>query len=1010
MTEKFPKKYDLNIEEEINKVWLDKELFKPETVEKLKNKKNTEKFVISLPPPNVTWVLHLGHACMLAIEDAMARYARMKWKTTLWVPWTDHAWIATQVVVEKKIAKEDKLDRHTLWRERFLDKVWEWVRFSRSTIVSQVKRMWASCDWSREQFTMSEKLSRAVRKSFSNLYSKGKIYQSTYIINWCCRCQTVLSDLESIYKEQKSKLYYIRYFIEGKWDYITVATVRPETIFADVAIAVNPKDKRFKKFVWKNVLIPIINKSIPVIGDDSIDITFWTWALKVTPAHDEVDFKLWQKHNLPLDQFAIDKNWNLTQLAWEFAKRNVDDVFDNIIQYLKDIWNLEKIEDYINNVPHCERCWTRIQPQVSKQWFVDVKDAAEKSVSSVKSGETKIYPERFNKIFFNWLDDIRPWCISRQLWWGHRIPVWHCAKWHINVFDEDLVLAKNWKSKSESSKNTILSLIIFNLIADSRLENPFNIEQLISILISPSLTPQEWNIYEVYLNTYKLKFANDSKLLEEISELEKVLNSMKENSNTIIKIWGQIIDILENCENISNKWDLYKFDFVCQECWDNHMHQDEDVLDTWFSSALWPFSILGWPEQTPDFQNFYPNTVLETWYDILFFWVARMMFMWFENLWKSPFEHIYLHGIVRDENGEKMSKSKGNVIDPLEIIEKYWADALRLSLVVWSTPGNDIKFSTTKVDYNWRFLNKLWNASRFIYMKVLDWQEIQLDYELLKKDISENLSKLNDFDKWILHKINDLVVDSQKSMDKFMIWEFAQNIIKTTWHEFCDWYIEISKLEKSVYTDKVLLYSIWTLLKLLHPYVPFITEKLWKSLNFDGYLVVSDYPELLSMEWKDSKLMLFIDLIGEFRNLRQNSWLKPHEKCEVYIQSNNRFLDFAKWYETLLKTLVNTHWVSYVNDDKEFWSDFVSSVIIDVKIWIRWEKTINWEDKIKQLQNQLESEKQFLQNIRNLLASPWFMDKAPENVVEEKTKKMEEVKLKILKIETEINKIKMERK
>lgn len=1006
--QEFSKKYDHKIEDEIYKYWLENNLF---DVDK---KKSKDKFVISMPPPNVTWVLHIGHALMLAIEDALIRHARMNWKQALWIPWTDHAWISTQVVVEKRLLKEHKISRHDLGREKFLERVWDWVKYSRSTIVSQVKKMWASCDWSREQFTLSEKLSRAVRKSFSNLSKSWKIYRGAYIVNWCPRCQTVLSDIEVKYQDTKSKLYYIRYFIEWKWDSITVATVRPETIFWDVAIAVNPKDKRYKKLVWKKVLIPIVNRPIPIIADENVDVLFGTWALKITPTHDIADFEIWKKHNLPLDSFAIDKDWNLTKLAWDFAWKKVEEVYENILQYLMEIWNLEKVVEYDNSIPNCERCGTRIQPMVSNQWFVDVNQAAAKSIEYVNNKQTTIIPERFNKTFFQWLEDIKPWCISRQLRWGHRIPVWHCESGHINILDEDsAVFWEEPKSKKtkQPAKNSILSLMIFNLIADNRLTNPFNLEELINILCDSSLTPQEWNIYKVYCSIYKEKFKDNDTLLEEIKILEKIFWSFEKSSSQIVKQWWDLIDILDNCAKIDKKWDKYKFQFVCAECWSWDMKQDEDVLDTWFSSALWPFSILGWPENTQDLQDYYPNNVLETWYDIIFHWVARMMMMWEVNTSQTPFHDIYLHWLVRDEKWEKMSKSKWNVVDPLVLIDKYWADALRLSLIVWSTPWNDLKFSETKVDYSRRFLNKLWNATRYINMKIIGDQEpVKLDYDYLKSDIEKNIKKLNEFDKWMLNKINELIEISDQYMWKFMLWELGQTAINIAWHDLCDWYIEISKLERSNYTDKVLLYSVATLLKILHPFIPFITEKLWMLLNFEDTLICSDYPKTLEIWNKNHKINILMDIITEFRILRQQWDYKPHETVDLFIQWNSVFIDFAKWYVKLLKTILKADNVYYFEMNEKISDDYSVSVVMDLKIWLKWLKKIDWNDKLKDLENQVEQEKQYLQNIRTILTNPWFVNQAPPKIVEERRKTMEEIKSRITTIEHEINRIKMEKK
>lgn len=1003
MSDIFPKKYDNNIENEIYKYWLSKDLFNPDTVEKIRNenwKRSKWNFSISLPPPNVTWILHTWHSLTISIEDILIRYNRMKWKKTLWVPWTDHAWIATQLVVEREINKK-WINRKDLGREEFLSKVWEWVKKSRNTIVSQTKKMWASCDWSREQFTLSEKLSRAVRKSFSNLYKEWKIYKSSYLINWCPTSQTVLSDLEVNYKEEKWKLYYIKYFIEWKWESITIATTRPETIFADVAIAVNPIDRRYKRHIGKKVLIPIVNRMIEVIADEYVDISFGTWALKITPTHDINDFEIWKRHNLPMDKYAIDKQWNFTELAWEFAWKNVDEFYDNLIHNLREIWNLWKTEDHIHTVPYSDRANTKIQSMVSEQWFVNVDEAAQKSTDYIKNNEINVYPERFKKTFFDWMEKIKPWCISRQLRWWHRIPVWYCEDWHINTFDEDNVL-------TEKDKNKILSIIIFNLIADSHLKETFSLQELINVLLSNSLTPQNWKLYEVYCDIYRTKFKKDKEKQQEIKDIIKVFDSISKNSNNIIKNWWLLVDILDNSSNIINDWELYKFKFVCQHCQKIWLNQEEDVLDTWFSSWLWPFSILWWPEKTKDLEEYYPNSVMETGYDIIFFRVARMTMMWAENMNLKPFDNIYLHGLVRDENWQKMSKSKWNNIDPMKYIEKYWADSLRLSLVIWTTPWNDTKFSKNKVEYNRRFINKLWNASRFIYMKVLDWNNnIKLNYDLLKEDIENNIDKLNKFDKWIINKTNDLISSSEKNMNKFMLGEFGGKIINTVWHDFCDWYIEISKIEKSEYTEKTLIYTLGTLLKLVHLYIPFITEKLWQLLNFEWDLIVQDWPNTIEFNTDEFRVNVLMDLISEFRWLKQKSWVKPHEKIKIFIKWNISILEYLKENEEFMNKLLKIEEIKYLQENQEIEDGYETWLLLDIQIWLKVIKEINNKERLKELEDKLEEEKQFLQNLRSFITNPWFVDNAPKKVVDEKRKKIDEVKKKIFTLNLEIDKIKI---
>ena len=1005
-TSDFPKKYSHQDEPDIYEKWVSHRLFSPEVAleqyQKQWGKPSEDTFMIPMPPPNVTGVLHLGHAMMLAIEDSLVRYNRMLGKKTVWIPWTDHAWIATQVVVEKRVLKEEGKTRHDRGREKFLGKIWDWVKYSRSTIISQIKRMGSSADWDREQFTVSEHLSRAVRKSFSNLYQQGKIYRWSYIVNWCPRCQTVVSDIEAKYKDKEDKLYYIKYFINKKGDALTVATTRPETIFADVALAVNPRDRRYKKYIGKMALIPIINKPIPVIADEHVDPIFGTWVLKITPAHDPDDYQVGVRHDLPLDVFAIDKDGNFTEIAGEFAGRPVEEVFENFITMLNEIGNLEKIEDYTHSVPECERCNTRIQPMVSTQWFVNVNEAAKKSIEAVKTWETKIHPSRFNKTFYDWMENIQPWCISRQLRRGHRIPVWYCQKEHINVFDEDYLLDM-WQ-KQKSKKNIVLSLIIFNLIADSRLKNPFNVEELVSLLASPSLIAHQGSVLKAYLNIYQQKFKDNKAVAKEIKKLVEL--EQQNDPQHLVKLAEQIVDLLENSFQIGKKGDFYELQLSCSECGDTHLHQDEDVLDTWFSSALWPFSILWWPEKTQDLQEFYPNDVLETGYDILFFRVARMMMMGFENMGQTPFKDIYLHWLIRDETGQKMSKSKGNVVDPLEIIQKYGADSLRFALLYGITPWNDIRFSNEKVEYWWRFINKIWNASRFIATRFDE--DISFDYNLLKEDIYAHKDQLNDFDRWILYHLEKTISNVHKYFDKFMLGEALNTIVQFTWSDLCDWYIEISKKQQSPLTLKVLIFAMWTVLKLLHPFLPFVTEKLWSKLKFDWFLMVSEYPQPSGEFEKNYKVNLLLDLIKWIRSLKVENNV-ANQKVDIGISWREEILNLAKNYRDLISSLVGANDLILQQDwlPSEFLTDVVENMIIGIKLT---GFGGNLKQQLQQLEEDLQKEREFIQNLRNLLSNPSFLQNAKPEVVKQKKQKMEEVQAKIVAIEEEIARIKMKLK
>lgn len=722
----------------------------------------------------MTGILHVGHGMMLTVEDTVVRYQRMLGKKTLWLPGTDHAGIATQVKVEQKLAKEGKT-REQLGRAKFVDEVWSWAKNSRSTIISQTKQMGSSLDRSREEFTLSERMSRAVRKAFSNLYAQGKIYEGSRIVNRSVGTQSVVSDSEVVHKEEEGRLYYIKYFIQGKGDSITIATTRPETMFADVAVAVSPHDKRYKKIIGKNVLIPIINKPIPVIADQAVDMTFGTGALKITPTHDPVDYEVGMRNNLPMDRFAIDKKGYLTDLAGEtYAKRKLEDVYDNIITELEEIGNLEKVEKHTHNIPYCERSDTRIQPLLSRQWFVDVKEPAAKVLEALDSKTVNVYPERFVHDFHNRLDNVQPWCISRQLRRGHRIPVWKDPAGNNYVFDEDAIIAYAKKSKKKS--HLLLSLIIFNLIADSRLPEKFSVEQLIDILTSQSIVEHRGRVIDTFLEFYSLK---DSSFKDEIAELETIFAQ-----KSSVKEIEKIIDLLEDTLLVIEDKDQYTFDFVSLAgLKDTVLKQEEDVLDTWFSSSLWPFSTLGRPDKTPDFEEYYPNSLLETGWDILFPWVARMMMMGEVNLGTLPFKDIYFNGLVRDEKGRKLSKSLGNSVDPLVIIEKFGADALRCALIMGSTPGNDINFSEQRADYYHRFANKLWNAVRFVSTKIFteENEAMSLDLVAIQEDLEKHMEKLNHFDKWMLGKLNMVVEESERMMGDYLLGQFGENVISMVW-------------------------------------------------------------------------------------------------------------------------------------------------------------------------------------------------------------------------------------
>lgn len=873
----FQKKYSpKDFEEQIYTKWEEEWKFKPT------KSRTWENFYIPIPPPNVTWILHLWHAIMLALQDIMTRYHRMKWDSTVWIPWTDHAGISTQAKVEEKLAKSGKT-KHDIWREAFLKEAWAWKEEHADIIKNQFKKMWASCDWTKERFTLDEELNKRVKKAFVDLYNKWLIYRWEYMVNYSPKLQTVLSDQEVIYKEEKWKLYYITYFLSWSDNEIVVATTRPETMLWDLAVAVNPKDKRYKKLLksWKKLILPILNREIPLIWDEMVDMNFWTWAVKITPAHDINDFEVAKRHNLSLTEIVIDKNWTMTEKAWIFAWLDFLSARQNIVELLKSKWNLSKIEDYTNRVGYCERSWSRVETIISKQWFVKVWPLVEKVISWYKSKDFEIIPKRFNKVFEDWIFNLNDWCISRQLWWGHQIPVFYNKKtWEILVTEEDLS------------------------------NNP---------------------------------------------------------------------------------------DFI----------QEPDVLDTWFSSALWPFSILDynmWGKDQPDLvKQFYPASVLETWHDIIFFWVIRMLLFWYEFTDKTPFKKIYFHWLVKDKFGRKMSKSLWNGIDPLDMIDKYWTDSLRLALTIWNTPWNDLKFDEAKVEENMFFMNKIWNACRFVHANL--WDEIWIiwnDFEKLEKTILENYDSLSISEKWILSRVKSLRDLVTSSMEDYNFAESWQELQAFTKNEFCDYYIEDYKLTKdtSTHWKYVIVYIINILLKLWHPYIPFITEELYKKLWFNVPLIDSHWPTLKVKRNEDveKEKQVIIDLIKEIRKLRVENSVVPSKtiKVKIYVRSKNletitNSLDIISWIVKSEETIIVEKKPKDIN--------LAYSVI---KAWIEvYVDTSNAIDKDKErerIEALITDAKEYIAILDKKLLNENFVRNAPTSLVREEMDKKEQAKQKLEKL------------
>ena len=886
----FPKKYTpKEFEENLYKNWEEAWHFKP------RESLTWESYYIPMPPPNVTWKLHLGHAIMTTLEDIMTRYHRMKGDSTLWLPWTDHAGISTQAKVEEKLALEWKT-KHDISREAFLKECWNWKKDHGSMITNQLRKMWSSCDWSKERFTLDEWLNEKVNQAFVKLYNKWLIYKGEYMVNYDPVLKTVVSDQEVIYKEEKWHLYHITYFVSGSDNEVIIATTRPETLLWDVAVAVHPKDKRYKKLLkaGKKLILPIVNKEIPIIADEMVDMEFGTGAVKITPAHDANDFETAKRHNLPLTNVVIDKSGNMTSIAGIFAGQDFITARQNIVELLKSKWNLIKIEPHTSRVGYGERSDAKIETIISNQWFINTKPLVKKVISGYKKKEFEIIPKKYNSVLEDWIFNLRDWCISRQLMWGHRIPIWYDA-------DENQYCAENE--------------------ADA------------------------------------LKIA-------------------------IKKTWNKDIKIF----------------------------QDADVLDTWFSSALWPFSVLDmnmWEgKQSKLFEQFYPAQVLETGHDIIFFWVVRMLLFWYEFTGKTPFEKIYLHGLIRDKEGRKMSKSLWNGIDPLDMIELYGTDALRLSLSIGNTPWNDLKFDEEVVKNNGIFINKLWNASRFVSTNIEDISKYNVDS--IEKELVTNYDELALHEKWILSRIkylSDLVTDSMEKYNFSEAWIELQAFTK---NEFCDYYIEEFKLTKetSKYGNKVIIYTINKLLKLWHPYIPFVSEEIYAKLGFKWDLIIEKWGEVAierneKIE-KDKKLV--IEIIKEIRRLRAENNIMPNKTIGLSIYAKNKNAEIISEVMDLIAWIVKAEEINLV--DKKIDDDELAYWII--KAWVEvYIDTSNWldiEKEVKRFKEQIVDTKEYIALLDKKLLNESFVRRAPEHLVRAEMDKKASAQEKLKKLKEKLAK------
>ncbi|MDN5379842.1 valine--tRNA ligase [Thermodesulfobacterium sp.] len=849
------KSYDpKKVENKWYKVWEEKGYFEPSF------DKNKPKFSIVIPPPNVTGVLHIGHALNNTIQDVLARYKRMDGYDVLWVPGTDHAGIATQNVVEKEIAKEG-LTRQALGREKFIERVWQWKERCGNIIIDQLKKLGASCSWSYQRFTMDEGLSRAVKEVFVNLWKEGLIYRGDYIINWCPRCGTALADLEVEMRETQGKLWYLKYPLEDGSGFVVVATTRPETMLGDTAVAVNPDDERYKGLIGKFLVLPLIKRKIPIIADKAVDPEFGTGAVKVTPAHDFADFEMAKRHNLPLIK-VIGEDGFMTEEAGPYKGLERYEARKKVLEDLKTQGFLEKEEDYKLILGHCYRCDTVIEPLVSKQWFVATKPLAQPAIAAVEYGFIKFIPENWTNLYFDWMRNIRDWCISRQIWWGHRIPVWYC----------------------KDCGETIVSK-------------------------------------------------------EELVEKCPVCNSEK-------------------------------------------VYQDEDVLDTWFSSALWPFSTMGWPEKTETLTTFYPTSVLVTSFDIIFFWVARMIMMGIHFMGQIPFQKVYIHALVRDEKGQKMSKSRGNVIDPLLMIEKYGADALRFTLIALAAQGRDIKLSEARIEGFKHFINKIWNASRFVLMNI----------ERESAEVEIEPSKLPLWHKWILSELQRTVKKVREKLEEFEFDQAAMEVYHFFWGKFCDWFLEVAKVylkkeETKLQTQKVLLEVLTTCLKLLHPFIPFVTEEIWAHLpkKDTEHIIKTNYPvfkEDLIDELAEKRVQLLQELTVGIRNIKAEYGLTAKTDLEVFYHcSEDQYLNLLSQEKEVIEFLAKVKKIEGVKQHIKSKGE-VSYILSKGEVLINLENLIDLEKELQRLTKEKEKLESKLKQIEKKLNNQEFLEKAPKEVVE----------------------------
>lgn len=874
---KMEKVYDpRQVEEKWYPFWEEKGYFHAEVDQ------SKEAFSIVMPPPNVTGALHLGHAIDNTIQDILTRFKRMQGYNTLWLPGTDHAGIATQAKVEEQLAKEGT-NRHELGREKFIERVWEWKEQYGGRITQQLRRMGASCDWSRERFTMDEGCSKAVREVFVDLYNKGLIYRGNYIVNWCPHCHTTISDIEVEHVDREGNLWHLRYPVKDSDEFLIVATTRPETMLGDTAVAVHPEDERYKHLLGKTIILPLVNREIPIIADEYVDREFGTGAVKITPAHDPNDFEMGLRHNLP-SIAVMDKEARMNEQAGKYQGMERYAARKEIVKDLDALGVLVKVDPHQHAVGECYRCSTVIEPMVSRQWFVKMEPLAKPAMEVVREGILEFVPDRFAKIYLGWLENIRDWCISRQLWWGHRIPVWYCEDCGAEI-------------------------------------------------------------------------------------------SAKEDPD------------------------------VCPKCGSKHLQQDPDVLDTWFSSGLWPFSTMGWPEQTPELKQFYPTSVLVTGRDIIFFWVARMIFTGLEFMKEVPFKKVMIHGLVLDAQGRKMSKSLGNGVDPIEVIDQYGADTLRFMLITGNTPGNDLRFHPERLEATRNFANKIWNASRFVLLNLQDYEEAPR-------------GELKLADRWILSRYEATTQAVTEALDRFDLGEAARLLYEFIWNEFCDWYIELAKgrfydkehPEARHAVQSVLLEILEGTMRLLHPYMPFITEEIWQNLPVKGEsIMMQPWPKVSGYrnDSVEKQMNMIMEVIKAIRNIRAEMNVQPGKKAEIILVApeteNREVLELGK---ESIRHLAGGSQVDVVASLELKPAQASSAVLDGVEVYLPLRGLLDLDKEIARVEKEIAQALQEQSRLEGKLNNPGFVAKAPEQVVAKEREKLEGIYARISTLKARIEELK----